>query len=154
TEYKRAKDLAKITFPVRAETILQMARKNGIGRKFGRDVIFSPADSPSSSSVAQNQRTGSSAAPSAESELKKALELLTKKRRKKFAPRESEILAESVYGGRATAGTPGDVALCRESRSCRTATPGRLEISPHGHAIHPTSANWRIRSIGFLRKVG
>jgi len=161
TEYKRAKDLAKITFPVSAETILQMARKNGIGRKFGRDVIFSPADierlyevCPSSSSVAQNQRTGSSAAPSAESELKKAQELLTKKRRKKFAPRESEILAESVYGGRATAGTPGDVALCRESRSCRTSTPGRLEISSHGHAIHPTSANWRIRSIGFLRKVG
>src|SRR5215831_18629060 len=104
--------------------------------------------------LSQNQRTGSSAAPSAESELKKARELLTKKRRKKFAPRESEILAKSVYGGRATAGTPGDVALCRESRSCRTATPGRLEISPHGHAIHPTSANWRIRSIGFLRKVG
>src|SRR5215831_18629061 len=61
TEYKRAKDLAKITFPVSAETILQMARKNGIGRKFGRDVIFSPADiesldevCPSSSSVAKS----------------------------------------------------------------------------------------------------
>jgi hypothetical protein len=91
--YKMARDLAngKI-FPVSEAVIMQTARKHGIGRKMGRAIIFSPEDChrlyevlpcPSGSSAAQNHPIGSFAALSAESALKKALELTTKKSRKK-----------------------------------------------------------------------
>ena len=55
-------------------------------------------------SAAPGRRTGSSAAPSAKSALKKALELTTRNSPKKSAPSaRAEILAQSVYGRRATA---------------------------------------------------
>src|SRR5262245_37333398 len=84
-EYKRAKDLAGAVFPVSEDVILRVARKHGIGRKMGRAVVFSPTDVQqlyealpschSKSSVVPNHPIGSSAAPSAESALKKALAL-------------------------------------------------------------------------------
>src|SRR5215471_2609692 len=94
-EYKRARDLAGFVFPVSEDVILRVAREHGIGRKMGRAVVFSPTDvqqlyealpSCSKSSVVQNHRIGSCAAPSAESALKKALALTTRKSRKKSAP--------------------------------------------------------------------
>lgn len=84
--WRRAKDLAGTVFPVGEATILEHARRHGIGRKFGRCVIFSPADClrlaealpcPSRSSAAQKAPTGSSVAPSGASVLKKALERAT-----------------------------------------------------------------------------
>src|SRR5258705_8609651 len=93
-QYKRARDLAGPVFPLSEATILQLARKHGIGRKAGRCILFSPDDvkqlyevlpCPSNSYAGQNHHTGSSAAPSAESALKKALELTTSRPRKKSA---------------------------------------------------------------------
>src|SRR5882762_5861710 len=90
--FKKASDLTGVIFPVSESVILQAARKHGIGRKLGRCIVFSVDDvqrlyevlpCPSASSVAPNRQTGSSAAPSAESELKKARELVTRGRRKK-----------------------------------------------------------------------
>jgi hypothetical protein len=84
--YKMARDLAGSVFPVSEQVILQTARKHGIGRKMGRAVIFSVDDVNlmyevlpclSNSNVDPRRLIGSSAAPSAESELKKALELAT-----------------------------------------------------------------------------
>src|SRR5215217_6381617 len=90
--YKIARDLAGTVFPVSEAVILQTARRHGIGRKMGRSVIFSPEDCQklyevlppclSGSSVDGSPRTGSFGAPSAESALKKALELTEKKSRK------------------------------------------------------------------------
>src|SRR5450631_3104545 len=84
--YKTARDLAFTEFPVSEAVILAAARKLGIGRKFGRTILFSPADrqrlyedSPclSDSSAAPSRPTGTSAAPSAASALKRARKLLT-----------------------------------------------------------------------------
>src|SRR4029077_6924249 len=92
--YKRARDLAGTVFPVSEAVILQTARKYNIGRKMGRSIIFSPEDcqqlyealKPCSDSFAErNLPTGSSAVPSAESALRKALALTTRKLRKKSA---------------------------------------------------------------------
>src|SRR5215471_2946420 len=95
-EYKRARDLAGFVFPVSEDVILRVAREHGIGRKMGRAVVFSPTDVQqlyealpschSKSSVVPNHPIGSSAAPSAESALKKALALTTRKSRKRSAP--------------------------------------------------------------------
>ena len=80
--YRKASDLVGTVFPVSETVILDTARKHGIGRKMGRSVIFSMSDCdrlyevlpcPSSSSVAPSRPTGSSAGPSGESALKKAL---------------------------------------------------------------------------------
>src|SRR6516162_4915137 len=87
-KYRKASDLAGAVFPASEAVILQTARKHGIGRKMGRAIIFSPEDCerlyealpcPSDLSVAQNRPTGSYAAPSAESALRKALERTTRK---------------------------------------------------------------------------
>jgi hypothetical protein len=43
-KYRMARDLAGTVFPVSEAVILQTARKNDIGRKMGRAVIFSPDD--------------------------------------------------------------------------------------------------------------
>ena|SRR6516225_3030309 len=92
--YKRARDLAGEIFPVSENVILQIARRYGIGKKFGRVVIFSDEDvyqlyevlpCVSNLNVDQRRLTGSSAAPSAESELRKALELATGESPKRFA---------------------------------------------------------------------
>src|SRR5215467_3460569 len=91
-KFRMARDLAGSVFPTSEAVILQTARKYNIGRKMGRSVIFSPEDcqqlyealNPCSSlSVAQNPPIGSSGGPSADVALKKALELTTKKSRKK-----------------------------------------------------------------------
>jgi hypothetical protein len=42
TLYKRARDLAWTVFPVSEAVILAAARKAGIGRKWGRVILFSP----------------------------------------------------------------------------------------------------------------
>src|SRR6476619_7257073 len=87
----RARDLAFSVLPVTETVILQLARKHGVGRKYGRVIGFSPGDiqqlhevlpCPSGSLSGQSRLTGSSAAPSGESALKKALVLAT------FAPRK------------------------------------------------------------------
>ena len=92
--YKRACDLAGAVFPLSEAVILQLARKHGVGRKAGRCVLFSIDDvrrlyevlpCPSGSFVDPNRRTGSCAAPSAESDLRKVLELMTNTPRKKSA---------------------------------------------------------------------
>src|SRR5262245_41378376 len=92
--YKRACDLSGSIFPVSEAVILSTARKHRIGRKMGRTIIFSREDiqhlyevlpCPSGSCAAQNHPTGSSAAPSGASALKKALAHLTDGSRKKFA---------------------------------------------------------------------
>ena len=84
--YRKARDLSGSVFPVSEAVILAAARKHGIGRKFGRAMIFSAEDvhnlyealpCPSNSSAAKHRRTGNSGAPSAESEYGKALQLLT-----------------------------------------------------------------------------
>src|SRR5260370_35953261 len=83
-EFKRARDLAFKELPLSEEQIKQLAIKHGIGRMYGRTLIFSPDDlkqlheaqpCPSHSCVANGRPTGSSAARSADSELRKALEL-------------------------------------------------------------------------------
>ena len=82
------------TFPVSQATLLRHAREHGIGRKMGRTIIFSDADvsslyevsTCSSSSSVQKAPTGSCAAPSGASALKKALALLTEKPPKKSSP--------------------------------------------------------------------
>src|SRR5262245_47655297 len=95
--FKMARDLAGAVFPVSEQVILQTARKNGIGRKMGRAVIFSPDDVTqlyealpglSGSSNDPNRQTGSCAAPSAESALKRALALATSELPKKSGPKE------------------------------------------------------------------
>jgi hypothetical protein len=108
--YKRARDLAGTVFPVSEAVILQTARKYNIGRKMGRSVIFSPEDcqqlyealNPCSGlSVAQSPPIGSSGGPFADVALKKALELTTKKSRKKsgrdvrpkFSPSQCTVVA-------------------------------------------------------------
>src|ERR1700730_5744658 len=92
--YKRARDLAGAVFPLSEAVILQLARKHGVGRKAGRCVVFSVDDvqrlyevlpCPSKSFADQNRPTGSSAAPSAESDLRKALALTTKRPQRKSA---------------------------------------------------------------------
>src|SRR6516165_178657 len=91
-KYRKASDLAGSVFPASEAVILQTARKNGIGRKMGRSIIFSPEDCrelyevlpcPSGSSADLNRPTGSSVGPSAGSALRKALELTTRKLRRK-----------------------------------------------------------------------
>src|SRR4051794_39479320 len=85
-QYRMARDLAGAVFPVSEAVILDAARKNDIGRRFGRVIIFSAADCerlyevlpcPSRSSSAQSRLSGSSAAPSGEAALRKALALAT-----------------------------------------------------------------------------
>jgi hypothetical protein len=92
--FKMARELAGSVFPVSETVILQTARKNGIGRKMGRAILFSPDDCNqlyevlpchSSSLSDQNRRTGSSGAPSGESALRKALALATERQPKKSA---------------------------------------------------------------------
>ena len=94
SKYVMARDIAGTVFPVSEDLILREARKHGIGRKMGRVIIFSPDDiqrlyevmpCPSSSFAAPNPRTGSSAAPSGASALKKALALITDASPKKSA---------------------------------------------------------------------
>src|SRR4029453_2001334 len=84
--YRKARDLAGTVFPVSEAVILATARQHGIGRKMGRTVIFSKTDcdllyevlpSPSSSFAAADPPTGSCAAPSEASALKKVQGLLT-----------------------------------------------------------------------------
>jgi hypothetical protein len=93
-----ARDLAGTVLPVSEAIILQLARKHGVGRKYGRVIGFSPDDvqqlhealeCPSISSVGLNHRTGSSAAPSGESALRKALALATSE-----SPKKSERSAK------------------------------------------------------------
>jgi hypothetical protein len=108
--FAMARDLAGTVFPVSEAVILQAARKNGIGRKMGRAIVFSPEDCiqlyevlpcPSISSVGQNRPTGSSAAPSGVSALKKALALATSELPKrsersakpKSSPNQSTVVA-------------------------------------------------------------
>src|SRR5262245_27774543 len=90
--FRLARDLAGEVFPVSEAVILQTARRHGIGRKMGRATIFGPDDCmalyevlpcPSSSSNAPSPPTGSSAGPSAESALKKALALASDASRRK-----------------------------------------------------------------------
>jgi hypothetical protein len=108
--YKMARDLANgKVFPVSEEVIKQTARKYGIGRKMGRAIVFNIQDCdrlyealpcPSDSFVAPKALTGSFAVPSAESALKKALALTTRKSQKKSgqsvkqnsSPNQSTIL--------------------------------------------------------------
>jgi hypothetical protein len=93
--YKMARDLAggKV-FPVSEYVILQTAHKAGIGRKMGRCIVFSVDDVqrlyealpvPSDSCIAPSHQTRAS--PSADADLKKALELLRKPSRKKLRAR-------------------------------------------------------------------
>ena len=93
--YKRARDLAGPVFPVSESIILQTARRHGIGKKFGRVVIFSEEAVTqlyevlpclSNSPAGQKHPTGLCAAPSAESELKRALALATEGLPRKSAP--------------------------------------------------------------------
>src|SRR5262249_8582381 len=94
--FRMARDLADgKVFPCSEQVILQAARKHEIGRKLGRSIIFSPDDCqrlyevlpcPSGSCADRSPPTGSSAAPSAASALKKALALTTRKSRKRSAP--------------------------------------------------------------------
>jgi hypothetical protein len=95
TTYKMARDLAGKVFPFTAQAILKKAREHGIGKKFGRVVIFSDDDAHqlyevlpchSNSTAGQKHPTGSCAAPSGESQLKKALELATEGSQRKSAP--------------------------------------------------------------------
>src|SRR5215475_13409831 len=92
--YKRPRDLAGAIFPVSEAVILQLAREHGVGRKAGRCIVFSIEDvkrlyevlpCPSESFAGQNRRIGSSVARSAESDLRKALALTTRKPPKKSA---------------------------------------------------------------------
>src|SRR6059058_5311309 len=84
--FRLARELAGDVFPVTETIILMKARQNGIGRKMGRAIIFSPDDCKrlyqvlpclSNVSADQNRPLRSSAAPSAESALRKALALAT-----------------------------------------------------------------------------
>ena len=93
-KYRMARDLAGDVFPTSEAVILQVARKNGIGRKMGRAVIFGPEDCQrlyevlpchSGSLDVHGHPTGSCAAPSGVSALKKALALATSKWPKKSA---------------------------------------------------------------------
>src|SRR5690242_20363821 len=95
--FRLARELAGTVFPVSEATILEAARKYGIGRKLGRSIIFGPDDCnrlyqvlpcPSKSSNDRNHQTGSFAAPSAESALKKALALASDGSPKKSARSE------------------------------------------------------------------
>jgi len=93
-KFKTARGLAETDFPVSRDVILEIARKHNIGRKMGRERIFSPQDAqqlyevlpcPSGSSAAKNHRTGSSVGPSADFALKRVLELVTAEPQKKSA---------------------------------------------------------------------
>jgi hypothetical protein len=117
--YRMARDLAGNVFPVSEQVILQTARKHGIGRKMGRTIVFSPNDCTllyevlpglSNSSAGQNRPTGSSAAPSAESALKKALALATLER-----PRRSSSSARP----KSSSSQSTVVALPQHSRAQR-----------------------------------
>jgi hypothetical protein len=76
-KFVRARDLAWNVFPASEETLLQLARRLGVGRKLGRAIIFTREDCNtlyealpecrSSSSPAPSRLTGSFAAPSAAS---------------------------------------------------------------------------------------
>jgi hypothetical protein len=99
TRYVMARDLAGTVFPVSEDSILREARKHGIGRKMGRVIIFSPDDiqhlyevlpCPSNSSAAASRPTGSSAALSGASALKRLQELLTDE-----SPKKSERRARA-----------------------------------------------------------
>src|SRR4051795_10112825 len=93
--FAMARELAGNVFPVSETVILQTARKHGIGRKMGRAIVFSPDDCnqlyevlpcPSGSLSGTARRTCTSAAPSEESALTKALALATSESPKKSAP--------------------------------------------------------------------
>ena len=111
--YAMARDLTGNVFPVTEAVILRTARKHGIGRKWGRVIVFSPDDCtqlyealecPSLSSVGQSRPIGSSAAPSGEYRVEESTGTSTERVAEEIrAKREAEILAESVYGRRATA---------------------------------------------------
>src|ERR1700751_2759040 len=109
-QFRKASDLVGSVFPVSETTILQTARKLGIGRKLGRTIIFSPEECarlyevlpcPSALSVARNRLTGSCGVRSGESALKRALELATGSSPKKsersvkpnFSPNRSTVVA-------------------------------------------------------------
>ena len=111
--YARASDLAGGVFPVSEAVLLREARKHGIGRKIGRTVIFSEADCQqlyevlpcqSNSSAAPNPRNwiirgtlrGIRIEESTGTDNRRAAEEIR-------AKREAEILAQSIYGRRATA---------------------------------------------------
>lgn len=75
------------TFPIPQSTLLRHAKACGIGKKAGRNVIFSEADipklyqafpCPSSSSGVQSPHIGSCVGPSGVKALKKAQALMTK----------------------------------------------------------------------------
>lgn len=106
-KFLMARDLADYVFPVSETVILQTARKHGVGRKFGRAIIFSVDDinrfyellpCPSVSSVARARLSGSSAALSGESALKKARALATSALQKKSEPSAKP----SSYSNRST----------------------------------------------------
>src|SRR5687767_11857567 len=87
-QYRRARELVGSVFPASEQVILSHARKYGIGRQLGRTILFSRDDCirlyevlpcPSSSLPAPSRPSGSSAGQSAESALKKVLELTTEK---------------------------------------------------------------------------
>ena len=113
--FRQARDLAGDVFPVSEAVILDTARKHGIGRKMGRAICSRPDDverlyealpCPSSSSAVHARPSGSSAAPSAESALRKALALTSPTApapRKSGRSAKREILAASIYGRRAVA---------------------------------------------------
>jgi hypothetical protein len=101
--YKRARDLAGTVFPVSEAVILAAARKAGIGRKFGRVILFSPDDvhqlyevmpCPSGSSADRGRPIGSYAAPSGKSALQKLQARLTaaspKKSKRSARPKSSK----------------------------------------------------------------
>jgi hypothetical protein len=104
-EFKRARDLAFKELPLSEAMIKQLAKKHGIGKKAGRSIIFSPdhvkelveaLPCPSHSSVANGRPAGSSAARSAEFELRKVRELLRPGRKKhpQRSPKKSKRSAK------------------------------------------------------------
>src|SRR4051794_23665483 len=88
--YRTARQLSGSVFPKSPTVILETAHEYDIGRRWGRDVVSTPADTErlyeclpclSNSSPAKDRRTSSCAAPSAESDMKKALALATSESR-------------------------------------------------------------------------
>ena len=96
--------------PVSEGVLLGAAKKHGIGRKLGRQYVFTPADieklyealpTCSNFSGDQSRQTGSSAAPSADVALKKALALATAELAEEIrAKREAEIHKAQIVPGR------------------------------------------------------
>jgi hypothetical protein len=92
-KYMTAAQLSGTVFPLSVDSILRIARQNGIGRRMGKSIIFSPNDiealyevspCPSSSNAGTTAQTGSCAALCGESALKKALALASDQPPKKF----------------------------------------------------------------------